>query len=121
MRYSLLGMLLAGLMVSGCNASIKNPVTAADMYKAELAYDAAVLVPAAHYATLPRCNVHPAPCSRLAVVLKLRKYDAIASAAMRRARSFIRNNPTLDASSVINAAITAISAARAIASANGVK
>lgn len=107
------------LVLAGCNAS--QVQTAATIYKIRSAYDAAVLAPAARYASLPRCTVAPPPCSQPKVVATLRALDAKASKAINVASNFAMDNPTVDATSLISLAQAAVSAALSYAQANGVK
>jgi hypothetical protein len=89
------------------------------VYAARGSYDATVLAPAAHYASLPRCAPNAsatlsAPCSDAAVVAQLQKADHAAEIALDAAESQVRNFPTIDATAAIAAAQNAITAATQI-------
>src|SRR5216684_5675923 len=49
-------------------------------------------------------------CSRRSIVVKMQNADRTAQIAIGRADAFIRDNPTIDASSVISAAQSAVTA-----------
>lgn len=99
----ILAIILLPLFLGACTtvnpfASVKNPVTAAKLYQAELAYDGA----------LKTFNELKSWCTNRILPPKCRTYvqrgqDYIrqASAARVKAEKFIENNPTLDATSVV--------------------
>lgn len=121
----LLGTAILGALVlaTGC-ASATNSSTKA-VYDARVAYDAAVLIPIEHYTALPFCNAAPAivVCKTAEVQAQLLKADATAKLAMDTAEAFVLNpaNAQLDATSVMNAATSAVAAATAVVSSYNLK
>ena len=111
-RYVLSTVLV--LLLAGCGA-ITGASPAADVFAMRAGYDAAVLTPAATYASLPRCvPAAPRPCSEQAVVNQLRKADAAAKAALDAAETVVRDTPRVDARTAISAAREAIAAVSTI-------
>lgn len=119
-----------GLSLAGCatlpdgkkvflpTASVQNPVTPQNLADIKATYAIAQTGAVAYidrYRQGHRCT-KTAPeslgnlCSRRSVVLKLQDADRKATMALGRATVFIRDNPTLDASSLISAAQIAVGA-----------
>ena len=106
------------VLLASC-AVFQHQTPQSTVYALRGAYDATVLAPAAHYASLPRCAAGvsatvTAPCSDAAVVAQLQKADSAAKVALDAAESQVRNFPTIDATSAIAAAQAAINAATQI-------
>ncbi len=97
-------------------ASVKNPVTPATMYDLKATYVIAQAGAVAYidrYRQGHRCTTTALEsignlCSRRSIVVKLQNADRVASIALGRADAFVRDNPTIDASSVISAAQSAV-------------
>lgn len=129
MKHLRLGLLgLIALMLAGCagglpqlaQPAIRNPVGLKQLAVLESAYGVA-LSGALAYRNRPRCTVThlESPtnlCARRSIVVKLIRADQIAEIALDNAQIFIANNPTLDASSVLQVATRAIAAFTAIQS-----
>lgn len=132
----LLGLLVTAFLITGCagqsvlvggtslTTPIQNPVGRQQLAQIEAAYGV-VLTAAVTYRRLPLCKAgQPTSftnvCSQRAIVLLLQSYDRKAQAALRVARNFVRNNPTLNAFTVLDAAQTAVNDFRNAASNNGV-
>lgn len=114
-------VVLLALFVGACGA-LTGGTPAADVFAMRASYNAAVLAPAAAYASLPRCAAAvPQPCSEQAVVNQLRKADAAAKAALDAAETVVRDTPRVDARTAIRAATEAIAAVAAIAAIYGGK
>lgn len=65
------------------------------------------------YSGLPRCTISKPfsatnICYKRSVLVKAQSYDKAANEAINTAAEFQRNNPTLDASSYVTAAIAAV-------------
>lgn len=100
------------LLTAGCTTfSTPNPISATTVFELRAGYDAAFLVPAANYRRMPLCEVAPAPCSERAIVEKLQQADLVAEVALDAAEDFVRNHPTLNASTVTSVAQAAVNAA----------
>lgn len=99
-------------------ASVKNPVTSTSLYDVKATYVIAQAGAVAYidrYRAGHRCTTTALesvtnPCSRRSVVIKLQNADRTAQIALGRVDAFIRDNPTIDASSVISAAQSAVGA-----------
>ena len=97
---------------------VKNPVTPLSLYDIKSTYAIAAAGADSYiqrYRDGHRCtktNLESATniCSRRSIVLKLQNADRIAQIAIGRADAFIRDNPTIDATSVISAAQSAVAA-----------
>lgn len=120
MRKIAIAVFTIALLTSCALFQGKPPATV--VFEIRSGYDAAVLVPAAHYNTLTRCAT-PAvqPCSDPKVVDILRKADAAAKATLDAAEDTVRNHPTVDASFAVAAAQNAVDAAVKIIATYGVK
>jgi hypothetical protein len=113
-------VLTLSLALAGCahNAdgslvtSIPNPVTNTQLATLESAYGVA-LAGAVAYRNRPRCTKTALEsvsniCARRSIVIRMQQADKTAQVAIGRARGFVIANPTLDASSLIQAAQDAI-------------
>lgn len=123
-------VLLLGLLVSGCATfftSIQNPINRARLAEIESAYGA-VLAVANGYRQLykvNRCTVTSPEsatnlCARRSVVILLQNADRRVQISLVAARRFISANPTLDASSILDALQTSVETMRQIENLNGV-
>lgn len=111
--------ILLAISLSGCAGmrpmiSIQNPISDNTLASLEASYGLA-LTAAVAYRNRPRCTRTRLEslsylCARRSIVVRLQHADQVAEIALGRAASFIANNPTLDASSLIQAASAAIGA-----------
>lgn len=111
-------------LLAGC-AVIKNPITnntLGGMIDTLGIADSALIA----YRGLPRCtktnnfsltNI----CHKRSVLVTAQAYDAAANAAVNKAAAFTAANPTLDATSVISAAQSALDIFTSFERANGIK
>ena len=124
-RILLIPLLVVGLALGGCQTvsefatavttTITNPIGGKNIYQAKLAY-AASLELAVEYReycwSKPYAELiaEPVPIckNRRANVRAMQQAKAKASAAIRTADNFVRNNPTLNATSAVAAAWTAV-------------
>jgi hypothetical protein len=101
------------ILAAGLSACAQTPQ--GTVFDIRAAYDAAVLVPAANYASLPACpQASGQACADPSAVAQLRKADTAAKAALDAAEDVVRQNPTLDASAAISAAENAVTAVQTI-------
>jgi len=107
MRKIVLAIVIA-LGVSACDPitlqnpfpSVQNPVTASNLYEANLAYDAALKT----FNAMKRlCIARSIPNTCRTYVIKGQQIIPKAEAARKIAQDFIRQNPTLDATSLVRA------------------
>jgi len=118
-----IAIICAALLLSGC-ATYQNPINTSELATVESAYGVALAV-AVGYRQLPLCRTG-APttltnvCARRSIVIKLQTADRVAQAALIQARSFVKNNPTLDAMTVITVARNAVASFQLVESTNGV-
>lgn len=119
---------VALLALAGCNTvgailtgSVTNPVTPKAALQLHAAFYGTVVVPAASYNRLPRCSHAPAPCSKQAVVDKLRLYVNSTNVTLKSLDQWALGNTSLNGPALYQAATIAISTAQAFNSANGVK
>lgn len=102
---NILAALVIGLAVAGCTVvnpfqSTTNPVTATNLYEGELAFDASLKT----FNTLKGlCNQRVLPPVCRTYVKQGQKIIIQVYAADKAARNFVRDNPTLDATSVVGA------------------
>lgn len=96
--------ILFTLALSAC-ATIQNPIGITDLASVESAYGVALSVAVGYHDS---CAKKLIPRSCRAIVVKLQAADRVAQAALVRARSFVKNNPTLGAGSVIQIAKDAV-------------
>jgi hypothetical protein len=93
-------------------ATVKNPINNTQLATIESAYGVA-LSGAVAYRNRPRCTKTALEsvsnlCARRSIVLRMQAADKQAQVALGRVRIFIRDNPTLDASSLMQAAQDAV-------------
>ncbi len=126
----LASLFVVALLLSGCatpfgtfvtttaqvltNGGITNPITTQQIYNLEAAYGIAVSAAVA-YRERPRCTKTALEslsniCARRSIVLKLQSADQKAQFALAQLKTFVTNNPTLDASDLFGLANTAVSA-----------
>lgn len=112
-------------IVLGACAHIQNPVNETRLATVESAYGVALSI-AVGYRNTRLCkrgeqvsitNI----CARRDVILQLQAADRNAQLALKEARTFVKDNPTLDAIQVIQAAESAISVFRQIEANYGVQ
>lgn len=110
-----------GDLISAATTTIVNPVDSIDIYRVKNAQAIALELAVAWrrncwskpYAELMKDPVNKALCQNRRPTLRaIQDYNAKASLAIMEAESFIRNNPTLNASVLIQAAMSAVSAYR---------
>lgn len=107
----LLAISALALFLVGC-AAIKNPVNNNAMGTAISTYgilDTAVIA----YRNLPRCTVSQNfsatnICHKRSILVQAQAYDKAANAAINNAVAYQQANPTLDASSYVQAATLAV-------------
>lgn len=108
-------VLMIALTMAGCaqfGIPVQNPVGNNTLASAISTYgilDTAVIA----YRGLPRCTVDnnfsaTNVCYKRSVLVQAQAYDKAANAAINRAVSFQRSNPTLDATSYVAAAIASV-------------
>lgn len=126
MKKVLIILLLPTLFLASCqNGSLiglANPISNNDLGGAISTWgilDSAVIA----YRGLPRCTITnnfsvTHICYKRSVLVTAQAYDNTANMAINKAVSFQRNNPTLDASSYISAAVTAVNTFKAFAQKN---
>ncbi len=117
MKRLLLSIALA-LSLAAC-ASINNPVSRTTIVTAESAYGVALSAAVAYRKLCADKVIARATCAP--VVTKLQNADRKVQVALSNLRLFVKNNPTVDAVSLITAVKDAVDDFQAIASANGVK
>ena len=110
-----------GSFLSAVTTTITNPITTNDIYAlkngyaaaAQLAVDYRTKCYSAPYATLMADPVLKTVCqNRRSVVRAIQKYKAVAYSAVVTADTFVKNNPTVNAASVISQAWNAVNAFR---------
>lgn len=132
-RFLMLPALALALFVSGCagtkvgdfvsavTTTITNPVSATNIYQVKNAYAAALQLAASWreycyskpYAVLMADAVGKTLCqNRRAIVRNIQSAQPKAAGAIRSAENFVRDNPTLNASTAIQAAWSAVTAFR---------
>jgi len=112
-------IILSFLLLGGC-ATLPNPVSTNTLATIESAYGVA-LAGAVAYRNRPRCTTTALEsvsnlCARRSVIVKLQVADRKAQVALGQATIFIRNNPTLDASALLQAAQASVNVLNAIQS-----
>jgi hypothetical protein len=109
--------LTLSLSLAGClPPAIPNPVSPTSLYDVEATYaiaQAGVDTYIQRYRDGFRCTkIKPESvtniCSRRSVVVKMQNADRVAGIALGRAEAFVRDNPMLDATSVISLAQQAV-------------
>lgn len=126
MKIRIIISLIVALSLSGC-ATANNPLTLGRLASLESAYGIALSAAVGYYELyrVRRCTTS-APfsptniCAMRSVVVRLQQADIRAQAALQAARKFSAQNPTLDASAIINAAELAVSTFQQIERQNGI-
>lgn len=115
----LLALFLA-LNLSACAAlkTVNNPLTPNNITVVEDAYGAAIAVAVTYRRT---CVARLIEKSCFNTLERLKPYEAKAWNALKIAQRFVKDNPTLDATSIINLAMQAIKAFQDEQFINGVK
>lgn len=116
-------IILSAFLIAGC-AAIQNPVNTTQLAQVEASYGVALSI-AVGYRSLPLCRTgtrasYQNVCAQRSVILKLQAADRNAQAALLTARSFVHNNPTVSAFTILQTAQDAISNFRAVEAQNGV-
>lgn len=116
--------LLLVLALAGC-ATMNNPISQNSLANIEATYGVA-LSAANAYRNLPLCKTGTTTsltnvCARRSIVVKIQSAVTKAQAADLQLRAFVKNNPTLDASSLISALQSAVAFLQSIETSNGVK
>lgn len=115
------------LPAGALTTSIKNPVAPVNIYQAKAVYASTLEIANGYreycyskpYAALMSDPLAKPVCrNRRAIVLSMQAADNKAFAALQTADNFVKNNPTLDATAAIRAAIAAVTNFQAVASAN---
>lgn len=106
-------IIISCLWLAGCaELGMKNPISNNTLGTAISTYgllDSAVIA----YRGLPRCTIAnnfaiTNVCYKRSVLVVAKNYDKTANDAINKAVAFQRSNPTLDASSYIDAAVAAV-------------
>lgn len=128
----LASLLIVGILLSGCSTQfgqrfnqivttgVDNPVSQTRLATIESAYGVA-LSGAVAYRNRPLCKKTALEsvsniCARRSIIVRLQSADRQAQVALGKARGFIRDNPTIDAGSLLQAAEDAVSALNQIQS-----
>lgn len=107
----------AGKFFTAATTTINNPVRSVDLYRVKNVYAATLELAVKYrafcwskpYAVLMADPVAKPVCQRRrSVVRQMQAADNKATAAIRTAENFVRNNPTLNATSAIGAAWAAV-------------
>lgn len=98
--------------------SVSNPATPTRLAELESVYGVALSAAVAYRNACAQRIIARASCAP--IVAKIQAADRKAQIAIRAARVFIRNNPTLDATTVITNAGAAINAFKAVQATYGV-
>ena len=112
-----IGVLLIALLLSAC-ATINNPLTVNRLAALESAYG---VVLSAAVAYRNSCARGALPRSCRAITVELQKAGGIAQTRGVSLRAFVRQNPTLDAGSLLIAAESAVDTFQQVALVYGVK
>lgn len=102
--------ILLALAVAGC-ASIVNPINTTRLGQIESSYGVALSVAVAYRDLCAKRLISP-DCRT--VVPKVQAADRAAQASLATAREFVKNNPTLNAFSVLEAAQAAVDGLKAV-------
>ena len=116
-----------GSIFSGTNLSVQNPITNARLVDIEAAYGIALAAGKAYVDNYRKGNKctrsNPESlqhlCSRRSIVLQIQAAVRKADIALANAKGFIQRNPTLDPTSVLDAAQTAVGTLQAINAQSG--
>lgn len=115
--------------VSAVTTTIKNPVGTVDLYRAKNVYASALEIAVKYrdycwskpYAALMADPIARPICQRRRpIVRSLQAADTKAYAAIRSAENFVRNNPTINATSAIGAAWAAVTDFQSLAASTAV-
>ncbi len=124
--YKIIIAIIVSLSLAGCVTNsdgsttifpvVKNPVTPTSLYDLKATYAVAASGAAeyidryrqGHRCTKTKLESVGNVCSRRSIVVKLQRADRNAQIALGQATVFIRDNPTLNALSVISAAQAAV-------------
>ena len=120
----LIGIILLSISIAACS-TIRNPISINQLTVVESSYGVALSIAVA-YRNTRLCKKDEVPsinniCAQRSVILKLQAADRNAQLALNNARSFIKNNPTLDAFSVIQIAQNAVDGFKLIQQQYGVQ
>lgn len=122
-----LAMLLAGSLLAGCATSADLNTSASRKTLYGLTNSYGVLLTAAEtYKDLPLCKTGTTTsltniCSRRSIVDRLQAADYRAITALQNANTFISRFPTLDATNIIAAAVTAMADYQSVMNETGVQ
>lgn len=111
------GVLLVVLLLSACT-TINNPLTVNRLAALESAYG---VVLSAAVAYRNSCARGALPRSCRPIVVELQKAGSVAQQRVVSLRRFVRENPTIDAGSLLQAAESAVDAFHQVALVYGVK
>lgn len=120
---NIITVLALTLALTGC-ATIKNPLGTQQLAELESIYGVALgSMVAAKKLVCKGAQVSTAvsPCVPRAVIVQLQNANRVAYAQVIVVRNFVRNNPTLDASSAISVAMQEVMALRQIETINGIQ
>ena len=107
------------LALAGCaSLSIKNPFTTTTLGDVEAAYGTALSIAVGYR---DACAQRLIPPSCRTIVPQVQRYGVQAQNAIVYARSFVRNNPTLDPTTAVKIASDAVSAFSSFEAQAGVK
>lgn len=117
--------ILIGAIGLGACAQIKNPITNNQLGGIIDTYGIAESALIA-YRGLPRCTVSnnfsvTHICYKRSVLVTAQAYERTSTAAINKAADFVSANPTVDATSVISAAQSALDIFTSFETANGIK
>lgn len=112
-----IGVLLITLLLSAC-VSVNNPLTANRFAAVEAAYG---VVLSAAVAYRNSCARGALPRSCRPITVELQKAGSVAQQRVVSLRAFVRENPTLDAGSLLQAAESAVDAFHQVALVYGVR
>ncbi len=113
-----LAILVLALSLTAC-ASMQNPVSRNTLVTAESGYGVVLSAAVAYRKLCADKAIARAKCAP--VVASLQAADRKVQVALKNLRAFVKNNPTVDATSLIIAVKDAVDDFQAIASVNGVK
>ena len=116
MMKKILAVVALSLFITAC-ASIPNPVSKPTLASVESSYGAALSIAVGYR---DACAKRQIPPSCRPIVFQLQAYGRKAQAAIVSARNFVKNNPTLDVTSALLAAKTAVDDFKAVQTRNGV-
>lgn len=112
----IIGVLVLGFALSSC-ATFNNPLNRTQLLNTESAYGLALSGAVAYRGLCAKKQI-PSTCRD--IVLRMQSADRRVRVAIRDARVFIKNNPTLNAATVLIAVQNAISDFRSIVDQNRV-